>query len=811
MEEFLDITVKEYVRGLSEAWGLEDWFAWPPDMFALTSSLLTQTGAYIFTVLPPLNEFWPEEKDWKNNLIEQKTFWYDWITGELSDQPEKLQTLQLAIYDTWETVTLEHIHALLNLIGLQDSETRSFPKYTDLPRNFDFENTWKLCKAVLTLHSLSDETCAGFGTPSANNWVTKPEHKAVQCMANMLLAHTGTLSRLPLYVARVLPKLRTPNVGMTLRSLSHHLTVHQTEVDIRWRSMPWVNIDENTLNILIVPWPYKIEPSSFRPSSHATQRNSSEATRYFHYTGVEKEFKPKDLLDMIKEAERSVSRVHVIVFPEQSITKKNLNTLLDVLANNQSRDRMPMVVAGVRSDHEADFGGLSENSVILSTFFAGKWYQMEQYKHHRWKLDASQIKQYNLGGVLTSTKDWWEGIKLSSRRLSVLAPNNWMALCPLICEDLARLDPVSDLIRGIGPTLLIALLLDGPQVKPRWPGRYASIMADDPGSSVLTVSALGLTERAKRVISSEKEDTSRVVALWKDSIGGYQEISAPKALDDESAAVVLTVTATWREEFTADGRGDGTSAAVFEFQGTHPIVIKSSNDNVNNDDALKPVHSEQYDFLEISLFSYLTDTILSAPSDIIDALRALILGEAVDGVLGSVKVLSDLLSRVESSIQTVLGKENRESFRPFVHWICDFMKYIQEEDEVIKVNSNESIKYYRRVVNLVSQILTQIMSSNFLEDWAQNKPYQNFPSDILFLDAIRPNLEYAEKPREVRILIYGSLALLWAIHDRLASMRRQHNLNNEGTSLLLTIERLLAKKYDDQWIKAIHHFTNLQN
>jgi hypothetical protein len=42
----------------------------------------------------------------------------------------------------------------------------------------------------------------------------------------------------------------------------------------------------------------------------------------------------------------------------------------------------------------------------------------------------------------------------------------------LVCEDLARKDPAADLIRAVGPNLLIALLMDGPQLKSRWPGRW---------------------------------------------------------------------------------------------------------------------------------------------------------------------------------------------------------------------------------------------------------------------------------------------------------------------------------------------------
>lgn len=72
----------------------------------------------------------------------------------------------------------------------------------------------------------------------------------------------------------------------------------------------------------------------------------------------------------------------------------------------------------------------------------------------------------------------------------------------LVCEDLARQDPAADLIRAVGPNLLIALLMDGPQLSGRWPARYASVLAEDPGTSVLTLTSLGMAERSRPIIQS---------------------------------------------------------------------------------------------------------------------------------------------------------------------------------------------------------------------------------------------------------------------------------------------------------------------
>lgn len=146
-----------------------------------------------------------------------------------------------------------------------------------------------------------------------------------------------------------------------------------------------------------------------------------------------------------------------------------------------------------------------------------------------------------------------------------MTANGWLTLCHLICEDLARQEPVSDMIRAVGPNLMIALLLDGPQLAGRWPGRYASVFADEPGTSVLTVTALGMVKRSR----PPGRDPSRVVALWRDQKNGTREI----ALDLDASALLLTLSAEWTTEYTADGRSDHESASRLVLSSIEQIVV----------------------------------------------------------------------------------------------------------------------------------------------------------------------------------------------------------------------------------------------
>jgi hypothetical protein len=118
----------------------------------------------------------------------------------------------------------------------------------------------------------------------------------------------------------------------------------------------------------------------------------------------------------------------------------------------------------------------------------------------------------------------------------------------------ARQDPAADLIRAVGPNILIALLMDGPQLTGRWPARYASVLADDPGTSVLTLTSLGMAQRSRPILQSGKREApSTVIALWRDAVQGEIQIS----LDPREDACVLSLECQMRTEYCADGRSDG--------------------------------------------------------------------------------------------------------------------------------------------------------------------------------------------------------------------------------------------------------------
>src|SRR5207245_798393 len=116
--------------------------------------------------------------------------------------------------------------------------------------------------------------------------------------------------------------------------------------------------------------------------------------------------------------------------------------------------------------------------------------------------------------------DWWEHIDIAHREIFFYLLADGACVTALVCEDLARIDPVQPVVRSIGPNLLIALLMDGPQLERRWPGRYASVLAEDPGSAVLTFTSLGAVHRS----DAPGARPSTEVGLWRDHQGPATEL-----------------------------------------------------------------------------------------------------------------------------------------------------------------------------------------------------------------------------------------------------------------------------------------------
>jgi hypothetical protein len=127
---------------------------------------------------------------------------------------------------------------------------------------------WDLCAALLTLHAIADEACAGLGVALA---ASNPLGCGYRGRARELLAQRGTLARISQDAVLVLPKVRTPAApGTSIRSMSRYATAHGPSVGVRWHKLParrrGTEPRADHVNFLLLPWPLQIRASDFRPS-----------------------------------------------------------------------------------------------------------------------------------------------------------------------------------------------------------------------------------------------------------------------------------------------------------------------------------------------------------------------------------------------------------------------------------------------------------------------------------------------------------------------------------------------------------------
>ncbi|HEV2722929.1 MAG TPA: hypothetical protein VG323_23090 [Thermoanaerobaculia bacterium] len=415
---------------------------------------------------------------------------------------------------------------------------------------------------ALFLLAVADEACTGVGFAFLGfqraALTVFAEYRRSQARALGVRTGPARLPYIPNSLCRavpphevcVQPKTRTPQIGCTLRSLTHNLALLPpvSEVKTHWDFAAGHEDNSNEpLNVLLVPFPYNIRGTSFvaRPTE---ETSDSPRAAFFdlRQTWLDN-VKSSDIVtfiqDLIRDATREVERVHAVVLPEAALTAEMAASVAETLGKESD---IELFVSGAIDAEE----GETPRNVTYSAIFKqrevfGTW---TQSKHHRWKLEETQVRRYHLGHVLGKKNAWWERINVADRECHFYVFRHGASLAVLVCEDLARIDPVQTVVRAVGPNLVIALLMDGAQIERRWPGRYATVLADDPGSAVLTLTSVGLIRRS----NMPSERGACFIGLWKESLGSARELELP----DGCHSLLLTISPSMEENVTADGRSD---------------------------------------------------------------------------------------------------------------------------------------------------------------------------------------------------------------------------------------------------------------
>jgi hypothetical protein len=383
--------------------------------------------------------------------------------------------------------------------------------------------------------------------------------------ARELLARTGSLSRIPAHLVRVLPKAGTPACGSSARVLSRYAAVQVPGVEARWHKAPVHGLSTRPgaqkLNYLLLPWPLRIRESDFRPVAGPLQRLADDPFGFF-------EFAPSERLDLdladrtLAAARDRAGVIDVVILPESAVAHSEIDGLEALLA----RHEVSALVTGVR-EHPEQPGRFPGNWVHIGVSVGGQWTHIRQSKHHRWSLDDAQLAQYHLAGALHPHIRWWEAMEVPRRSVQFVDLGGAVTLTSLVCEDLAQADEVASIIRAVGPTIVVTPLLDGPQLSSRWGARYAGVLADDPGSAVLTLTSFGMTQRCR----PPGRSPSRVVALWK----GHGQLAREIPLDHDAHAILLSATVGRSIRRSFDGRRPRHEGS--EFSGVSFCQIRASS------------------------------------------------------------------------------------------------------------------------------------------------------------------------------------------------------------------------------------------
>lgn len=532
----------------------------PADVFAVTGALLEKSGAYHH--VQPDNDL---DADPARRIVH--------VDEVFRQEARRLGRLWAALTETSEAVP-EEIQTLWSDLHARHGAS---PLFAILTPGAVCPDWWAV---ALKLFMSADEAMADEVGWLPSSELQTPWGAAVRAVSTQELVdargylHTIAFEANP-DIVNVLPKSRTPSVGCTLRSLSQNLALLPSRGVAR---AYWVAPaskpppDPKALNLLIVPYPYRVSAKSFATCSPEVRMEGREWGWFDLKQSWLSDLRPDDISNwvrgLIAAAHQDCETIHGIVFPELAMTRAVFDRLAKEL------DRIPgfeLLIAGVSDDGEGRNGNFVATRLMNKASNDPVGVTRVREKHHRWRLESAQVGGYALSSALPPPAYWWERLDILSRSLDIFVFRKDSALTTLICEDLARVDPCQELVRSIGPNLVVALLMDSAQIKDRWPARYATVLAEDPGCSVLTLTSRALLDRAN---AEGQWGRSDAIALWRDDSGRLRSIEAGREAD----AVLLTLAGERRQERSMDGRLSTGMSVSWRYHGQQPIKAEAAED-----------------------------------------------------------------------------------------------------------------------------------------------------------------------------------------------------------------------------------------
>lgn len=538
---------------------------WPPDLFAVVGRIIEESGCY--TLASPDRGY----------VVSSRGTLDD---GKVSAQRAALETLA-DLVNEWSNDPLVPPNQVTQLwdelVNIHGGKSVA-----------SIESDPAAASCLLRLFAIADESCKGMG------WGDNEDAPSSTSFSHMLLMRIGgwaeidiqlpysLCSKVSREVAVVLPKSITASVGCTIRSLSHYLALVPPSHAVRtsWTLAAGRHLEEGQtkssdpydIRLLLIPFPFHVPGQSFVLN---TPRAKLSDTHYWPaYFGLDQQWLNTDsgpltgeqlakdfVRPLIDQAEKQTGKKpHGIVLPECALNRQMAEDLVRELSDSG----IEFVITGVM--HEENGKTFNQACTFVINQEKEDAAPFVQNKHHRWRLDRSQTDSYALNFDSSHENDkWWEDIDVSRRTLPFFGLRKEMSFVTLICEDLARSDPAMSVVRAVGPNLVVALLMDGPQLAFRWPGKYATVLADDPGSAVLTLTCAGMVDRS----NWNQSRPTRSIGLWRDAGGKTQEIGFP----EQASGVLLVLQSKKKHQSTLDLRSDKEMARQLILRTIVPVFL----------------------------------------------------------------------------------------------------------------------------------------------------------------------------------------------------------------------------------------------
>jgi hypothetical protein len=349
---------------------------WPPDVFALCSSLLVRSGAYCQTLTdwPPREPLKKGPRAWARSI---ENLGRDWRVAFV----EKTG-IPAPIAECWRVITQNWNTPIPSIVQHQH-----------------------LRQSILQLCAISDEASEGVG--SAHPVDLDLVDEQFLSWADALLARKDHGSSVCDEVhpsrARVLPKMHTPRSGLTIRSLSFYLSLCSIEgVWPEWILLASVP-ERESMNLLLIPWPFRVVPSQFESaeSVRGEMRNMPDDQFGFFTFHLRKDTGKVGAIEVVKAlymtALGEMGQIDGVILPELALSEEEHDAIREFVMAQDA-----FLVSGVGEASKPSMA----HGVNRVCFDIPHEEPLSQHKHHRWRLDATQVRQYGLGSRLSVDKDW---------------------------------------------------------------------------------------------------------------------------------------------------------------------------------------------------------------------------------------------------------------------------------------------------------------------------------------------------------------------------------------------------------------------